>query len=79
MSVSVKGFGSKVVYVRGFVASWATQPENFVAGEDILGMCEESKFPRLFFGCAALYSAIESSRVIDFVGSCGEPRYRGEA
>lgn len=28
MSVGVKGFGVKVVYVRGLVALWATQPLN---------------------------------------------------
>lgn len=28
MSVGVKGLGVKIVYVRGLVASWATQPLN---------------------------------------------------
>lgn len=34
-SVSVKGFGVKLVNVRGFVASWATQPLKVFAGSDI--------------------------------------------
>lgn len=36
MSVSVKGFGVKVVNFRGLVASWATQPlKSFAGGEDM--------------------------------------------
>lgn len=40
MSVSVKGLGVKVVYVRGLVASWATQPWNVFGGEDISIDCD---------------------------------------
>jgi hypothetical protein len=41
MSVGVNGFGVNVVYVKGLLESWATQPwKSFAAEVMVLVMCE---------------------------------------